>query len=242
MDAVAIIPARGGSKGIPRKNLQLLAGKPLIVWTIERALSTPGLLTVVSTEDEEIAEVARADGATVVARPRELAQDTTATEPVVLHALDQLRAEIGADPAVTMLLQATSPVRRPDTLRRALDQFATKDVDALVGVVPCPPFLWGVDDSGDTVAHWDWRRRLRRQDMSPSHLRYRETGSIYVTRTDIYRTTGNRLGGRIGLFIMDEDEGVDIDTLHDLEMATALMNSEAHRWSDFENRLSTDDH
>ena len=84
---LAIIPARGGSKGIPRKNLLPIAGKPLIVWTIEQALATNSLHVVVSTEDAEIADVSRAAGADVIRRPIELAQDTTATEPVVEHAI-----------------------------------------------------------------------------------------------------------------------------------------------------------
>ncbi|MGA4507743.1 cytidylyltransferase domain-containing protein [Propionibacteriaceae bacterium G1746] len=223
MSAVAIIPARGGSKGIPRKNLQLLHGKPLIVWTIEQALAVPDLQVVVSTEDDEIAAVAAAAGAHVVRRPDDLAQDTTATEPVIVHALDVLTAEQGTEPDVTMLLQATSPVRRPGTLQRALDEFIAGGFDSLVGVVPTPPFLWGLDQDGAAVPYWDWQHRRRRQDMSPSDLRYRETGSVYVTRSGLYRELGNRMGGRIGLFVMDEDEGIDIDTLFDLQTATAVM-------------------
>lgn len=223
MTALAVIPARGGSKGIPRKNLLDVSGKPLIVWTIEQALAVPELRVVVSTEDAEIAEVSRAAGAEVVDRPAELARDETATEPVVLHAIDAHARDTGADPDVTMLLQATSPLRRPGTLARALSEFGSGGFDSLVGVVPTPPFLWAQGDIG-AIPHWDWQRRLRRQDMPPGHLRYRETGSVYVTRTSIYRENENRLGGRIGLFVMHEDEGVDIDTLHDLNLASAMLN------------------
>lgn len=223
MTSLAVIPARGGSKGIPRKNLIDVAGKPLIVWTIEQALAVPGLRVTVSTEDAEIAEVSTAAGAEIIRRPAELAQDETPTEPVVLHAIDTFAAQSGADPDAVMLLQATSPLRRPGTLQRALTQFEADGVDSLVGVVPCPPFLWSRSDDGAAVAHWDWERRLRRQDMPPGHLRYRETGSVYVTRTSIYRETANRLGGRMGLFVMAEEEGVDIDTLHDLQLASAML-------------------
>ena len=221
--ALALIPARGGSKGIPRKNLQELRGKPLIVWTIEQALAVSDLHVIVSTEDDEIAEVSATAGATIIRRPMHLAQDTTATEPVVLHALDHWAEHHGIDPAVTVLLQATSPVRHPGTLQRALDQFRAEPVDSLVGVVPCPPFLWSTAEDGSAVPHWNWQHRQRRQDMTPGQLRYRETGSLYVTRTTIYRETQNRMGGRIGLFVMDEDEGIDIDTLSDLQAAEAAM-------------------
>lgn len=224
MSVLAIIPARGGSRGIPRKNLREVAGKPLIVWTIEQALAaTPTMDVVVSTDDAEIAEVARAAGARVpFLRPAELAQDTTATEPVVLHALTHVRAE-GGHPQAVMLLQATSPVRLPGTLTRALDEFAQRPVDALVGVVPASPFLWSVGPDGSGRPSFDPLHRPRRQDLDPAQIPYRETGSVYLTRSRIWDEVGNRLGGRIGLFVMDEVEGVDIDTATDLAQADQLL-------------------
>ena len=221
MQTLAVIPARGGSKGIPRKNLVEVGGKPLVTWTIEQALSVPGLRVAVSTEDPEIAAVSSAAGAWVVQRPASLALDETPTEPVVRHVIDACTARFGR-PDRVMLLQATSPVRLPGTLTRALAQFDAQGLDSLVGVVPCPPFLWSLDGDG-AVAHWDWRHRRRRQDMSADQLRYRETGSLYVTRTEVYVDTDNRLGGRIGLFVMEEIEGVDIDTVHDLSAAEAAL-------------------
>lgn len=218
---VAVIPARRGSKGIPRKNLQMLGGKPLIVWTIEQALAVEELHVIVSTEDDEIAEVSRAAGAEVIVRPDDLAQDTTPTEPVVEHVIDAL-TERGQRPAAVVLLQATSPIRLAGTLARAIDQFEQTEVDSIVGVVPCPPFLWA-SNGGRAVPHWDFEHRRRRQDMTEGELRYRETGSVYVTATDIYAEQHNRLGGRMGLFIMDEVEGIDIDTLADFELAEHKM-------------------
>ena len=217
---LCLVPARGGSKGIPRKNLREVAGKPLIVWTLEQALATPGLDVVVSTDDPEIAEVARAAGAEVpFLRPAELATDTTATEPVVLHAVDAMTA-LGRAPDAVLLLQATSPVRLPGTLERARAEFADTGVDSMVGVVPHPPFLWRLGaDGAPPRAEYDVDHRLRRQDMTATDLRYRETGSLYLTRTEVYREHGNRLGGRIGLFVMDELEGIDVDTELDLALA-----------------------
>jgi CMP-N,N'-diacetyllegionaminic acid synthase len=217
---LCLIPARGGSKGIPRKNLREVAGKPLIVWTLEQALATGGMDVVVSTDDREIAAVATAAGAEVpFLRPAELAGDTAATEPVVLHAIDAM-TDLGRAPDAVLLLQATSPVRLPGTLNRAKVEFADTGVDSLVGVVPHPPFLWRLGQDGAAPrAEYDVDHRLRRQDMTPTDLRYRETGSLYLTRTELYRTPGNRLGGRIGLFVMDELEGVDVDTELDLALA-----------------------
>ncbi|MSS44859.1 acylneuraminate cytidylyltransferase family protein [Cutibacterium sp. WCA-380-WT-3A] len=222
---LAIIPARGGSKGIPRKNLKDLAGKPLLIWTIEQALATPGLDVYVSTEDAEIAEVAKQAGAEVIERPAELAQDSTATEPVVEHAIDVLTKQ-DQSPDQVMLLQATSPLRLPHTLERALREFAISDADSMVGVVPEPIFIWQKEPM--VTAHYPYQNRPRRQDMTPDQLRYRETGSLYLTKTAIYQRDHNRLGGHIELFVMDPIEGIDIDTPHDFDIAAAELSRLAH--------------
>ena len=221
MRILCVVPARGGSKGVPRKNLRVVGGKPLIVWTLEQALSArPAMDVVVSTDDEEIAAVARSAGALVpFLRPADLALDTTPTEPVVRHAIAAARAA-GAAPDAVMLLQATSPMRLPGTLSRAVAQLEATGVDSLVGVVPQAPFIWveGTADAGPTAAY-DVTARPRRQDLTPATLRYRETGSVYLTRTWVYDELDNRIGGRVGLFVMDELEGIDVDTELDLEVA-----------------------
>jgi len=222
---LCVVPARGGSKGVPRKNLRVVGGKPLIVWTLERALATrPAMDVVVSTDDEEIAAVSRAAGALVpFLRPADLARDTTPTEPVVRHAIAQAR-QADAPPDAVMLLQATSPVRLPGTLSRAVAQLEATGVDSLVGVVPQAPFIWteGTADAGPTSAY-DVTARPRRQDLTPATLRYRETGSLYLTRTWVYDELDNRIGGRVGLFVMDELEGIDVDTELDLEVADRTL-------------------
>lgn len=220
-----IIPARGGSKGIPRKNLQPVAGKPLIAWTIEQVLATPGLDCYVSTEDAEIADVSRAWGAGVITRPVHLAQDATASEPVIEHAIEAITSASGR-PDRVMFLQATSPVRLPGTLARAVQEFDATEVDSLVGVVPEPIFIWQMEP--EVRALYPYQTRPRRQDMTPDQLRYRETGSLYLTRTDVYLQEHNRLGGRIGLFVMDPAEGIDIDTPDDLTLAALTLDAIGH--------------
>lgn len=215
---LCVIPVRGGSKGVPGKNRRLVAGKPLVVWTIEQALAArPALDVVVSTDDERLAQIARDAGADVpFLRPAELARDETATEPVVLHAIAHRTAE-GRRPDAVMLLQATSPVRLPGTIDRAIAQFIVTEVDSLIGVVPQTPFLWRLGEP--VTAHYDVDARPRRQDIDADGFFYRETGSLYVTRTEIYEQRTNRIGGTVGLFVMDDVEGVDIDTELDLSLA-----------------------
>lgn len=227
MSILCVIPARGGSKGVPRKNLRTVAGRPLIEWTIAQALaSTHDLDVVVSTDDEEIAAVARAAGAlTPFLRPAELAQDTTATEPVVRHAIDEM-STLGRRPETVLLLQATSPIRLDGTIDRALTQFVDSGADSMVGVVPQAPFLWWASDP--PRADYAVEARPRRQDLSSATLRYRETGSLYVSRTEVYETHDNRLGGRIELFVMDEVEGIDIDSEIDLSIADQHLQNLTH--------------
>lgn len=224
MRILCVVPARGGSKGVPGKNLRAVAGKPLLVWTVEQARAArPALDVVVSTDDEQIAEVARAAGAAVpFLRPPELARDTTPTEPVVRHALEAARAA-GAAPDAVMLLQATSPVRLPGTIDRAVAEFEGTGVDSLVGVVPQAPFLWTPGEQ--PTAAYDVTARPRRQDLTPEAMRYRETGSLYLTRSWVYDELDNRIGGRVGLFVMDEVEGSDVDTELDLLVAEQILHS-----------------
>jgi N-acylneuraminate cytidylyltransferase len=122
-----------------------------------------------------------------------------------------------------MLLQATSPVRHAGTLGRAVREFSETGVDSMVGVVPQAPFLWQATEP--PTAAYDIAARPRRQDLTREALRYRETGSVYVTRTEIYEQFDNRLGGRIGLFVMAEDEGIDIDTELDVALARERLAS-----------------
>lgn len=224
MRTLCVIPARGGSKGIPRKNLRRVAGRPLLVWTVEQALACRGELdVVVSTDDPEIAALAAQAGALVpFLRPAALATDTAASEPVVAHALGWWRGAHGGDPDAVLLLQPTSPVRLPGTLDRALAEYAASGADSMVGVVPQAPFLWRA--GAPPRAEYDVTARPRRQDLATEQLRYRETGSVYLTRPWVYDELGSRVGGTVALFVMAEAEGVDVDTETDLAVAEAILN------------------
>ncbi|MEI6622558.1 MAG: acylneuraminate cytidylyltransferase family protein [Actinomycetes bacterium] len=218
---LAIIPARGGSKGLPRKNLLPVAGKPLLAWTIEAVQDADApIRCVVSTDDDEIAALARDLGTEVVRRPAELASDESPTELSLLHVLDILQGVERAKDV--MLLQATSPVRLQGTVDRALRTYFESGVDSLVGVVKNSPFLWrGPTDR--PVPLYDPAHRSRRQDFSVSDLVYRETGSLYVTSVEALLGSANRISGRTALFVMDDVEGTDIDSQSDVAEAQRLL-------------------
>ena len=222
---LAVIPARGGSKGVPRKNVMDLAGKPLIAWSILAvAEAEEPVRCVVSTDDQEIADVANAYGAEVVLRPIELASDEAPTEPSLIHVLDALEAD-GYEPSELMLLQATSPVRLPGTLDAALRTYRDSSATSLVAVVEEHPFLWrGPLD--DPAALYDVDSRPRRQDLTDAQRCYRETGSLYITATTALRSTGNRISGTTVLFPLRPEEGGDIDTLQDMTSAGHLLSGD----------------
>lgn len=218
---VAIIPARGGSKGLPRKNIRNLGGRPLIAWSIEDALESKRIGRVyVSSEDAEIRQVARQTGAETIDRPEELSQDTTSSEAVLLHALDYIAADCGGDPDLVVFLQATCPIRKGADIDHAVALLEKSGADSLLSVSPAHVFLWGERDGAVFSLNYDWKHRPRRQDMEPQ---FRENGSIYVFKPWVLREGKNRLGGRIVLYKMSEAAGIDIDSEIDLELAGLLL-------------------
>ena len=217
---LAVIPARGGSKGIPRKNIKMFAGKPLMCWTIEAALTSVFIdRTVVSTEDAEIAEVARQWGAEVIDRPVELAQDETLITPVLEHVITTLEKE-GYRPDFVVLLNPTSPLRGKDHLDVGLRPFIWSDKDSSVSVTPGVVCLWEIKD-GMVKANYDYANKPRRQD---SPISFSENGAVYVVRTDFLMREHRFIGGKISLFALPPYNALDIDTPLDFKVAEMVMN------------------
>jgi CMP-N,N'-diacetyllegionaminic acid synthase len=219
---LAVIPARGGSKGVPGKNIRLLAGRPLFAWSIEhvRRCLTP-MRVIVSTDDAQTADLAIAAGAEVpVLRPSHLAEDESPTEPALIHAL--ATAPDNDSISHVVLLQPTSPIRDGGTIDAAVSLYASTGSDSLVGVVESSPFLW-MGTSRDPRPLYDVDGRLRRQDFSDAQRVYRETGSIYITGADRLREFQNRLSGQMAMLPMQEHEGLEIDTEFDFWVAEQWM-------------------
>lgn len=222
MKIVAIIPARGGSKGIPGKNIRMVAGKPLLVWSIEHARQCVLISRViVSTDSEEIAGVARLHGAEVIMRPAELSGDTASSESGLLHALDFLRTHEGYEPDLVVFLQATSPIREPDDIWRAIGTLRSEHSDSLFSACRVEGFVWRMgEDQVPRSFTYDHLNRPRRQDAPEDLL---ENGSIYVFKPWVLRQFNNRLGGKISVHRMPSLNSFQIDELADIELIEALQ-------------------
>lgn len=220
---VTIIPARGQSKGIPRKNIVPVAGRPLLAWSIERALRSALVDRVfVSTDDDEIAAVSRQWEAEVVMRPPELATDGASSEAALLHALDAIEREHGVSIGTVVFLQATSPVRTLDDIDNALRRFRETGADSLFSCTTVRDFFtWEERDGRYVSLNYDFQNRPRRQEIRP---RYLENGSIYIFTPKRFRQERNRLGGRIAIYEMPAWRSHQIDHDDDIGVCELYLN------------------
>ncbi|MGJ3402657.1 cytidylyltransferase domain-containing protein [Glutamicibacter sp. Je.9.36] len=213
-NAMAIIPARGGSKGIRLKNLREIGGKSLLGRAIESARSAAAVSdVVVSTDHEQIKAAALRYGARVIDRPADIAGDTASSESVLLHAL----ANAESQPEITVFIQCTSPFIDPEDLDAAIAAVSSKRADVSFAAVADHGFHWGLDPQGEAVAvGHDKLHRPRRQDREP---RFRETGAFYVMDTRGFREAGHRFFGKVRVHEVPAEHGIDIDTEADLLLA-----------------------
>ena len=218
---IAIIPARGGSKRVPGKNLMSVAGRPLVAHSISHAQASHLVREVyVSTESDEIAAVARAHGAQVITRPQELAGDEATSESALLHVLDERNRQGLPDPDLVVFLQCTSPVRHSDDIDRAVAKLLREEADSLFSACENNRLIWALKDGQPWSVNYDYHSRRREQDME---VQYRENGSIYVFRPEVLRKQGNRLGGRIAVYEMDYWSSFQIDAAEHAELIEWVM-------------------
>jgi CMP-N,N'-diacetyllegionaminic acid synthase len=226
MRFLAIIPARGGSKGVPRKNIRLVAGRPLVAWTILAAQHSACLDRIVlSTEDQEIASVAQELGVEVLIRPERLASDTTPTRDVLVHHVKEMAAE-GYHPEAVITLQPTSPLRQAHHISSAVEVFSNDSIaDSLVSCIEIPHIFhptsaMRLGKDGYLEPYLESSHApTRRQDKSVVFAR--NGAAIYITRTALLGTY--IFGGRLIPFRMSSEDSLDIDSEEDLLIAGKLL-------------------
>lgn len=219
MTVAVIIPARGGSKGIPRKNLIDFAGRPLLYWSVAQALGSDQVDDVYVTSDsDEILQSAEQWGAIGIRRPADISGDTASSESALRHAIDA----IGAPLELVVFLQATSPLRRATDIDGAITHFRNSQADSLFSGARLEDFIvWHREATDLRCLNYDWRARKRRQERGG--MTYVENGSIYVFKPELLRDTNNRLGGRIEIFEMDLWQSFEIDDLEQAELCEILF-------------------
>src|SRR5215207_4203436 len=219
--ATAIIPARGGSRGLPGKNVARVGGVPLIARAVRAALGAQRIgRVVVTTDDDAIAEAARSAGAEVVMRPAELAGSEASSESALLHAIGVLSdATRAGDDAITVFIQATSPFIDPADLDAATARVESRDRDVVFAAAPTHGFLWREVGGRAVGVNHEMSHRPRRQDREPDYV---ETGAFYVFRTDGFVRSGHRFFGRVGIQPVHPDHATEIDDVGDLARVRAL--------------------
>ena len=231
MKVLGLIPARGGSKGVPRKNIKNLCGKPLIQYTIEAAQQANVLTEImVSTEDEEIANVAQSLGAAVpFLRPQALAGDKAPTIDAVINVLETYQ-QLGKSFDVVCLLQPTNPLRSAEVIQRSIAKFKETEADCLLSVREVPHEYnphWTFEEKGDTqllkIATGEQVIIPRRQELPPAYYR---DGSIYLTKSSVILEQKSLYGDHISFINMEGEPHVNIDTLADWKKAEQLLCAE----------------
>jgi len=223
MKIVSIIPARGASKGIPKKNIKELAGKPLIAWTIEQAKKSKYISDVyVSTEDEEIAKIALKYNAEVIKRPDKLALDSTPTEDVVFDIIEYMKVNQNYIPETIVLLQPTSPFRTRDDIDNAIENFRNSKCESLISVTEYDhsPYWSFKIKGGFLKSIFGGKKFLRSQELPKL---FRPNGAIFIIKTNTffkYRSFYTKL---MTPFIMSYESSIDIDDEFDFLLSEFII-------------------
>jgi N-acylneuraminate cytidylyltransferase len=216
-----IIPARGGSKGIFKKNIRNFCGKPLLAWTIEQCINSDKVSNVwVSSDDDDILNIAAEYGAQKIKRPKNISGDKATTESSWKHAIDYLYSN---DVPVDIVLgpQVTSPLREVSDIDNAITKFIEGGYDSMFAAsIADDLFFWEESSIGIGSVNYDYHNRRRRQDVKEQII---ENGSFYLFKPKVLNNNNNRFGGKIGYSKMDFWKMFEIDNINDFRMCSALM-------------------
>lgn len=212
-----VIPARGGSKGVPRKNLRPLCGQPLIAYSVKAALaSRKASRVVVSTDDDEIAMFASRYGAEVVRRPEELSTDKVPLDPVIIHAAGECEKKFGEKYGLVLTVQPTSPLVRGADIDGAIDVLGMDGVDTVISAIDDRHLRWVVRDGGCVP---EYSARVNRQQLPPA---YKETGAVIGCKRHVL-ATGTRIGASVQLYVVPHERSVDIDSYNDFAFCEFVL-------------------
>ena len=221
MKVLSIIPARGGSKGIPLKNLVMLNQKPLLYYTVTASLKSKIInKTVVSTDNKKISRVALKLGAEVICRPKKLAIDTTPLEPVIKHVLNYLNTHQDYNPEIIVILQNTSPLRTAKHIDQALTLMKRKNYDSILSGFSMHTFLW--KKSKKTIMPLDYNPK-KRPNRQNRHEQLFENGAIFATKTKCFTKSNCRISGKIGFYNMPLKNSSNIDSYDDLNSVRKFL-------------------
>ena len=221
---IAIIPARGGSKGIPGKNLKKVGGKSLIRRAVDSLQQSGSIHSVyVSSDSDEILAEAKRSGAKAVIRPDSLSGDQASSESALIHTLENTGE--ASRSTIVVFVQATSPFIEPEDIREAIQKITNGHADVVFSATSSHAFIWKSTPSGMEGINHDKSIRLRRQDMDPE---YRETGAFYVMKTAGFLESGHRFFGHVEAQVTNPRLALDIDEEFDLELARMLARAENH--------------
>jgi N-acylneuraminate cytidylyltransferase len=223
MRVSAIVIARGGSKEIPSKNIIDFCGHPLLSWSIKQALAANNVNDVwISSDSREILSIGEKYGAKPILRPNEISGDSASSESAWLHAMDVIEGEGGEPIDYVLAPQVTSPLREPADFSNALKLMVEKQLDSLFSVAEVEDFfIWKRNATGEMESvNYDYHDRKPRQEIEN---RYLENGSFYLFKPGLIRQTQNRLGGKIGIYVMERFKMFQIDACDDIMLCSVIM-------------------
>jgi len=216
-----IILARGGSKGIPNKNIIQVGGKPLIAWSIEQSLGASNIdSTWISSDSQEILDIAEQYGANIIVRPEKLSSDSASSESAWLHAINEIEKD-GENVDLVVGMQPTSPIRHISDLEKSIELFHKEGYDSILSVSRAADrFIWHLNNGEPEALNYDFNKRKMRQKIKETFI---ENGSFYLFKPSFLRQHNNRLAGKIGFFELEHFKMFQIDEIEDIRFCEMIM-------------------